>query len=158
MKRIIALLSFFIIYANINLNAQELQEAAKSNLSEANKLKSEVTFTDQFVATGDWATITLYNESNTQAYVPMNTLPTHDAGDEDLSQGELAGTWALRCDTHDSGNNPYTLDLGNNQIIYYDDVYSREFLESADRNWRLVFIPDNAAYNDVEISVNIQIV
>ena len=123
-----------------------------------NKLKSEVTFTDQFVATGDWATITLYNESNTQAYVPMNTLPTHDAGDEDLSQGELAGTWALRCDTHDSGNNPYTLDLGNNQIIYYDDVYSREFLESADRNWRLVFIPDNAAYNDVEISVNIQIV
>ena len=43
MKRIIALLSFFIIYANINLNAQELQEAAKSNLSEANKLKSEVT-------------------------------------------------------------------------------------------------------------------
>ena len=124
-----------------------------------NALKTEVDFystSNGYQATGTYATINVPVDGDCARF-PQEMLPTHN------DEIGIAGTWALRCDAHYSDGSPAISEFGNNSLWYYGEDHSGwytkdmtkeefiEYLNSSDRNWRIVFKPTNNAYNDIEI-------
>ncbi len=125
-------------------------------------LGTEVSYTQDengYHATGTYATITLETR-NDCVFVPNNTLPTHDPEGEGFEG--IEGSWCLLYDYEDENGNPQEMTTGNNQCLYYEVsgetqycVRSRDYMASADRNWRIMFRPTNSAYNPFIMSVNV---
>ena len=125
-------------------------------------LGTEVSYTQDsngYHASGSFETITLTTQSNC-VYVPNNTLPTHDPEGEGFEG--IDGSWCLLYDYEDENGNPQEMTVGNNQCLYYEvnsemqySVRSRDYMASADRNWRIMFRPTNSAYNPFIMSVNV---
>lgn len=130
-------------------------ELYNENLPEdfvSNTLMSEVTFSfdsskNAYVATGSYATITLEENYNggQGAFVTPNTLPTHK------TNSDISGEWFLSYENE----NGTLIKCGNNSILYYSFFPSEDFLKQEERNWKIVFVPDNSAYNSLEILTHV---
>ena len=96
--------------------------------------------------------------ANDNGYGCYDILPAHDNNTE----GAFKGTWVLRFDFY-SGETLLNADIesGAGKSYGNDDAITQELLEDSNRNWRVVFKPDNyeyhGAYKELEIKVNVSV-
>ena len=124
-------------------------------------LATEVPYDSNFVATGAYSKIYLDEYSNYLS-VPQYALPTHNKDAEGFDGFE--GTWVLLWDYEDENGNACEMTAGNNSCLYYqvDEAIqysnrSKDYLLSSDRNWRIAFIPEESAYNRLELQTEIRV-
>ena len=124
-------------------------------------LATEVPYDSNFVATGAYSKIYLDEYSNYLS-VPQYALPTHNKDAEGFDGFE--GRWVLLWDYEDENGNACEMTAGNNSCLYYqvDEAIqysnrSKDYLLSSDRNWRIAFIPEESAYNRLELQTEIRV-
>ena len=82
-----------------------------------------------------------------------NILPIHD----NETQGAFKGRWVLSFD-YSSGDTPLEIDMelgssASGASYSYSDNITQDYIKSTDRVWKVKFIPENSAYNTLEILV-----
>ena len=82
-----------------------------------------------------------------------NILPIHD----NEAQCAFKGRWVLSFD-YSSGDTPLEIDMelgssASGASYSYSDNITQDYIKSPDRVWKVKFIPQNSAYNTLEILV-----
>lgn len=82
-----------------------------------------------------------------------NILPIHD----NEAQGAFKGRWVLSFD-YSSGDTPLEIDMelgssASGASYSYSGDITQDYIKSTDRVWKVKFIPQNSAYNTLEILV-----
>ena len=117
-----------------------------------NSLKSEVDFNSTengYQAIGTYSTITDVWANSAGYGLYSDVLPVHNND----AEGAFKGRWVL---CFDAPNGDYDIELVNGELRSYESgAFDENYIKSSDRNWRIKFIPENTAYNALEISVNV---